>query len=296
MPVVLQVSNQRARSLDIDLIELSWRVADAPGIDALDYTFQVMRSESQGGPFETIGAPFSDRYLFIDNNIQAGHRWRRYYYQLRVTHLRTGDNTLTEIFSQEAEPDLVAAEVRSRMQFLMQEHAGRTCWILPVRTFGQRCVCWNRTLNKQMRSGCRQCFDQGFTRGFHSPIEAWVQIDPSPKTETVNGLPTQQSNTTARMPYYPALKPGDLIVEAENRRWTVVNVSGTEKARAVLHQEVALHENEPRDIEFEIPLVLEGALRDIWVTPARNFTNPQTLEAFENESVPGIYGLYGRRY
>ncbi len=295
MPVMLQVTNQRARSLDIDLIELSWRVQDGPSIDALDYTFQVMRSESQGGPFDAIGAPFSDRYVFIDNQVMPGHRWRRYYYRLRVQHVRSGDATLTDIFSQEAEPDLIATEVRSRMQFLMQEHAGRTCWLLPVRTFGQRCICWNKTLNKQMRSGCRSCYDQGFIRGFHSPIEVWMQIDPSPKSETVNGLTVQQSNTTARMPYYPACKPGDLIVEAENRRWTVVQVSGTEKSRAVLRQELSLHENEPRDVEFAVPLVLEGALRDIWIAPARNFTNPQTLDAFENESVPGIYGLYGRR-
>ena len=126
-----------------------------------------------------------------------------------------------------------------------------------------------------------------------SPIESWIQIDPSPKTEQQTGVGSlQQSNTTMRMANYPPLKPRDLVIEPENRRWRVVQVNQTERLRAGVHQEVQLHEIPPGDIEFGIPLNLDNALRDLWLSPSRNFSNPHNLEAFEKDEIPRIFSLY----
>jgi hypothetical protein len=125
------------------------------------------------------------------------------------------------------------------------------------------------------------------------PIESWVQIDPALKDEQASGIAKlQQQNTTAKIPYFPPIKPGDLIVEAENIRWRVTGVSQTEQGRARVHQELTLHRIPSTDTEYRIPLILDQALKDLFINPSRNFTNPQSLSSFEEEEFPNILGLY----
>jgi hypothetical protein len=293
--VSIEVRSIRVRSLDVDFHEISWEVVHTSE-DILDYKFEVMRSEGPSGPFEAISLPLSDQYLFIDNVIISGHRWRKYFYVIRVTHVPSGDKKDFGPSSHDPDPDVIAVELRKQMQLLFKEFAGRRCWVLPVRTFGQRCTCWNATLRQKTRSGCLTCYDTSFVRGYMHPIESWIQIDPSPKTEqNMHIATTQQVNTTARLAFFPPLKPRDVIVEAENRRWRVVSVSQTEQGRAAVHQEVQLHEVPPKDIEFAIPLVLDHALKDLWISPRRNFSNPMNLESFLDERFPAIMSLFPAR-
>lgn len=301
MGIPLKIREFYVRSLDIDLNSLTWELVDTSE-DVLDYSFQVQRSEGAAGPFSNISEPFQDKYSFVDNILRTGHRWRKYFYQLLCTNIQTSE---TRTFggpdglpvTQDPDPDLIALELRRHMQLLFREFAGRRCWVLPVRTFGQRCSCWNQTLRQKTRSGCQLCYDTSFVRGYFSPIESWVQMDPSPKTEqNTNVGAQQQSNTTARMAYFPPLKPRDILVEPENRRWRVVQVNQTEQGRAAVHQEVQLHEVPPKDIEFAVPLVLQEALSDLWLNPSRNYYNPQNLEAFMDAEIPSIYSLYTSTY
>jgi hypothetical protein len=285
----------RVRSLDIDFNKLSWELEDTSE-DVLDFTFQVQRSESPSGPFDNLSGVFKDKYVFVDNTLVTGHRWRKYFYQVLVVHVPSGDVQGFGPVSRDPDPDLIALELRRHMQLLFREFAGRRCWVLPARTFGQRCSCYNTTLKARRQSGCITCFDTGFVRGYLHPIESWVQMDPSPKTEqNTNVGGQQQSNTTARLAWYPPLKPRDLIVEPENRRWRVVQVNQTEQGRSSVHQEVGLHEVPPKDIEFTVPLNLQEALRDLWLNPERNYSNPQNLQAFLDREMPGILSLYPQR-
>lgn len=292
MDVFIEVVDLRVRSLDLDFHEVSWKLAETSN-DVLDYTFQVIRSESPEGPFDDLTPPMDDTYLFIDNVLQVANRWRKYFYKIRVTRKASGDCQDFGPVAKEPEPDIVAKELRRHMQLLFEEFAGRSCWILPARTFGQRCECWNKQLRKRTRSGCLTCYDTGWVRGYMHPIETWMQIDPSVKAnQDMSVAKTQQVNTTARFGYYPPIKPMDLIIEPENRRWKVVTATGTEQGRALVHQEIQIHEVPLRDIEFRIPLNMKAALRDLWLNPARNFTNPQNLESFMDSSLGDIFNLY----
>lgn len=295
MPIQLELTDLRVRSLDVDFHEISWKVFDTQE-DVLDYTFQVLRSESPSGPFEALSPPFQDRYIFIDKALQVAHRWRKYFYLVRVTNKLSSEHQDFGPVTNEPDPDLLAQELRRHMQLLFTEFAGRRLWVLVKRTFGQRCECWNATLKKQTRAGCRLCFDTGFVRGYMSPIEVFGQIDPSPKADQQTNVgKMQQSNTTARMGYYPPLKPDDIIIEAENRRWRVVQVSMTEQGRAPVHQELGLHEIPKTDVEFAIPLKMDEALKDLWISPKRNFSNPTSLENYEDQALPDIIALYHPR-
>jgi hypothetical protein len=128
-------------------------------------------------------------------------------------------------------------------------------------------------------------------------LEIWVQFDPgsSLAEQTTNVGAMHQSNTTARCVDVVQLKPRDILVESENIRWRVVAVNQTEHGRAPIHLELQVHMIPKSDIEYAYEIPLKEALRDLYLSPARNFTNPQTLEAFERDEVPGIYDLYKPR-
>ena len=293
MPIGIKIKEIKVRSLDLDFNELSWTLQDTQE-DVLNYTFQVYRCESPMGPFEVISIPFSDRYSYIDDALQIGDKWRIYYYRLRITNILTGEFEESGSASREPEPDLVALEIRRHIQILFREHAGRKLWLLPGRQSGQRCECWAPRLQQRTRSGCLLCYDTGFVRGYYLPIETWGQIDPSPKANQISNVGAmQQVNTTGRFPDYPPMKPGDVLVELENRRWTVVSVTSTEKARAVVHQEVTLHEIPKSDVEYSIPINTQEATKNLWATPPRNFINPQNLANLEGED--RIFNLYRER-
>jgi hypothetical protein len=274
---VLEVLNIRIRSFDLDHLELSWEVPDT-GANPFDYTFHVLRSEGPAGPFEPITGAFEDLYAFRDVEVNQLSQQRTYYYKIRVT--RKSDSVTKDYpttlggAALKAQPDLAAMEISRRMKLLLQEYTGRSCWIFPIRTFGQRCDCFDPATSRRTRSQCLTCYDTGFVAGFHSPIQTNIQLDPTAQgKQMMDVAETEQENTTARLSNWPLLKARDIIIEAENRRWRVASVRSTEKLRAVVHQEASLHLIPRSDIEYRLPvdMVLSGHQP----SPERQFTNPQ---------------------
>ena len=99
---------------------------------------------------------------------------------------------------------------------------------------------------------------------------------------------TQQSNTNGRLSAFPPVKPRDILVEPENRRWRIVTVSSTERLRATLRQEISLHEITPGDVEFDIHINIDD-LASLKPSPERNFTNPQCLGALSGARLSGVF-------
>ena len=294
---MLKIVGLKVRTLDVDYHELSWQLEDTQ-VDVLDYTFQVFRSESTEGPWEPVSVPFSDRYLFVDRLTHPFHAARLFHYKILTKNNITGEEEFSDQVDMQPAADLVAKELRRHMNLLFREFTGRRCWILPVRTFGQRCTCWNPVLQKRTRSGCRLCYDTGFLRGYHYPIETFVQVDPGSNLaeQTTNVGAMHQVNTTARVSDIGIIKPRDLIIEPENRRWRVTQINQTEQSRAAIHLELTLHQIPFSDIEYAIELKLDRPLRDLALSPPRNFTNPHNFESFEQEEIPGIFSMYSTTY
>jgi hypothetical protein len=286
------------RSFSLDQYELTWEIANTM-LDPHDFNWYVERSESPMGPWDPVAGPFSDKYRFIDTRVKQLHRWRIIYYRLKSERkANTEDVSYSKSFFLGGEPDLIAQEIQMLERTVWQEFTGRRCWIFPVRTFGQHCpACFDGAgkgaTMRRVRSCCLTCYDTGWARGFMDPIELHIQFDPSPKSTQMLGTgETQQSNTTARLGNFPKLKPRDVIVESENRRWRVVQVSSTERLRSTVHQELQLHEIVRGDIEFQLPINIDD-LRNLNPSPGRNFTNPQNLESFEDEAIHKALKAYG---
>ncbi len=278
---MLNVVNVQVKSLELDHLDVYWEISDSSE-DAWDYTFTVERSESAMGPFDQASEPFSDKYYFRDSIVNLYSRWRQLWYRIKVTSKLTSEFVYSASATQEPRPSLDAIEVRRLELIAFREHIGRLVWIFPVRTFGQRCPdCYDKRTGNRRRSQCPTCFSTTYVRGYLDPIATYLQIDPSPKhVEMLQVAKTEQSNTTGRTPYFPPLKPKDIIVEAENRRWRIERVSTTQRLRAVLHHEVVLHEIPRADIEYSIPINIDD-LRRLEPSPQREFTNPHNLESLD---------------
>jgi hypothetical protein len=291
--IAIELEEIRVRSLDVDFHELTWKVATT-NEDLFDYTFQILRSEGPEGPFDAISPEMSDQYIYIDNFILAFDAYRQLYYKIRVKNKQTGETKEVGPVAKGPQADLVAQELRKHMNLLFREFIGRRCWVFPVRTFGQRCAnCWDDSLQKRTVSGCLSCYETGFSFGYLRPIEAWISFDPSPKAEQHTSVgPLQQTDTTARMGYWPPLRPKDLIIEPENLRWRVATVTTTQQVRVPVHQEVGLHRIPSSDIEYRIEFETEQALRDMWLSPARNQTNPHSIDSFKDEEFHKVTQLY----
>jgi hypothetical protein len=290
--MILGIQNLRVRSLDVDRNEVTWETDSSD--DALDYTFQVLRSESPEGPFDPITGTFEDRYIFVDSRMPAGDKFRQIWYKLRVTHKASSEIHDYGPVTRQAEPDLIANYIRRHELVLFTQATGRLCWLFKARTFGPRCPsCWDTTSHKRTRANCLSCYDTGFLRGYHNPIEIWVQIDPPAKAQQNHAQQIEQTvMTSGRTSFYPNIVPGDLLVEAENKRWRITQVTQSERLRAPIKQELVMRQITDTDIEYRLPLRLDEALKDIQPSPPRMFTNPTDLNTAIDEKTPDIFANY----
>lgn len=280
----LQIKNFCVKSFNVDHLDLFWEIGDT-WEDPSDHSFIIERSESPLGPWDQISEPFSDRYHYRDITAHCLHKWRQLWYRIKIIRKNDDTVTYTESVTKAAKPDLVASEVRRLELILFREHIGRKVWLFPVRTFGQKCPdCWDPVTRRALSSNCITCYSTTYVRGYLSPIQTYMQVDPSPKhIETLQVAETQQQNTTARLPYFPPLKPRDILIESENRRWRVVRVGSTQRLRSVLHYEVGLHEIPHTDIEYRLPVNIDD-LQSLEASPGREFTNPHNMENYGTDN------------
>lgn len=275
-------------------LDLFWEIADTTE-DVLDYTFSVERSESPEGPFDPISGEFSDTYIFRDALVQPYRRWRQLWYRLRVKH-KDGGYKHTDPVTQEPEPTLETKEMRRAVTLLLKKGIGRIVWVFPIRTFGQKCPsCWDNLQQKTITSKCESCYNTGYARGFMDPIATYAQFDPSGKSVSHGPtVQTEQQNTTVLTPYYPPLKPKDVIVEPENRRWRVVSINESSRFRAPIRQRSVVHEVPKSDIEFKLPINIDN-LSQLQPTPDRDFVNPHTPSEGGSDiaSILSAYGFNG---
>ena len=276
---MLRVVNIRVLSLDSDYLDVLWEVEDTSE-DIQDFQFEVLRSEGPGGPWDPVTPKFQDVYLYRDAEAPRLRSDHLLYYKIRVTQVSSGDTRVypetANGVAQIAETDLEGAEIANRFKLLLQEYTGRVVWVFPIRTFGQRCDCFDPNTDRKSRSQCLTCFDTGYVGGFHAPIQTRAQFNPHGIKKRPGTIADYDpTNTSARFSNYPLLKPRDIVVEAENKRWRVSTVRSTERLRAPIHQEVFLHLVPPTDIEYRLPVNVD--LSAVQVSPARQFDNPQRL-------------------
>lgn len=287
---MIEIARLYARSFDLDHLDIFWELKDFDG-NINQFTFQILRSESAAGPWEPLTPEFKDRYYFRDVSPALLHKWRNLYYILRVKDITSAEVKDFGPTSQQSEPDLIALEIMRQEDVLFREFIGRKVWLFPVRTFGAKCTCYDRVSGRRTRSNCITCYDTGYLGGFLSPIECFVQLDPSANSPVNTPMMEQQPNdTSARLISFPPIKPKDVLIEGENKRWRVVKVATTQRLRSDVHQELTLHEIPRGDIEYKLPVKIAD-LTSLTLSADRNFTIPQHTDP--NNDYKNMMAVYG---
>lgn len=285
---MIEVKSFVVKSYDLDHLDLAWQL-NAQNEEAIsEYDFFVLRSvDGAAGPYNIIAGPFHNTYLFRDCDVQQLHKWRNYFYKLRL--VRRSDQETREHGPQylQAPPDRIALEIQRREALLFKEFAGRIVFLFPQLTFGQRCGhCWDlgsrgNTIGRAVQQNCATCYDTTFVGGFARPMSVYMQIDPCPVQPQRTDLKEHQFiKTSGRTGAFPPIRPKDMIVEAENKRWLVESVSTTEKARAVIRQELVLTAYPKDDIKYAVPIT---APLDLNHGPEREFTRPMCVDVPSND-------------
>ena len=287
---MLQVTNIRVRSFDLDYLDVFWDV-EPTYEDILDYSFTVEKSNAEFGPFHKLAGPFRDKYRLRDNTLRGQHSfYRKYYYRVKVEHIPTGETRIFPIegngVALSALPDLFALEMARNERLALKEHKGRQVVLYPRKTFGQRCSCYDQVTQRKMRSGCVSCFDTGWVGGYDTPLEVYAQIQTTQEITTKHVLSEiEVENTVGKFSNYPELEEGWIIVEPENIRWRVGStIEKFKKSRAIVRQEVSLHRIPKGDIEYSLPINISDT-ENILATPERNYTNPHDLTSAAPTSI-----------
>lgn len=282
----------RVVSFSIEYQDVWWEIEPTTD-DLQDYDFYVERSESMGGPWAQI-AHLIDQYYVRDNDVALHSVNRTFFYRVRAVHRRTDREVISDLASRQGALALDAAEIVRLENLLFREKIGVKCWLFPVRTFGQRCPqCYDRALGKVTDDSCGTCWGVGFSGGWHYPISMWAQVDPPAKSEqstTSTHLQTQYS--LIRMGPAPQVKPLDLIVDNQNRRWKVTSWKATTRFGVPVHQELDVVRVTRGSLEDLVPLRVDN--ETVALVPAREFTNPTSTEV-ESADLSAMLNSFGYR-
>lgn len=279
---MIEVTKLSVRSYDLDHLDLSWEVRDTDS-DPFHITYQVFKSvDGPEGPYHKIAELVHNTYAFRDPDVHLLHKWRKYFYRIKVVDSITNkERQFPETGGEwlRAEPDRIALEIQRREQLLFREFAGRKAILYPKLTTGPRCrQCSDvtergNTLGRPSIQNCNSCFDTTFVGGFAQPVLIWWQLDPTKETEPLNDTtPRQVMKSSARLSNFPPVKSGDMIVDAENQRWQVEGMVPTRKLGAVVRQELELHMIPRSDIRYKLPVSFDEI-----TSPPREFTRPMSL-------------------
>ena len=258
-------------STSADYIDISWEVPDSFS-SILSIRYSVFRSESPEGPFDLIAEDLVDRFHVRDYIAPRKRVWRTLYYKVNAV-TESGEVYESTPLNLSARPPLDALEMIRLNSLLFREYSGRPVLIYPLRTFGERCTnCYDPVTHRKLVSNCKNCYSTTYSRGYHYPIYAYVQLSPVQQvTQATDSIITQQPQVQGKMSVYPQIKVGDLFVEQEGYRWRIQSVTTTERLRSVVQQIFTAIRIPSGDIEYTMPVHWDDSVK----TSPRSF-NPRT--------------------
>ena len=271
---MLKITDFLVRSIQTYTQELSWEIEPTTE-DPLDYTFQIYRSESEAGPFETITGPFSDKYYFIDNVLPEDNRWRKFYYFIEVVRKYDSKESHSDVQSTGDPRNLYAKEISRIERLAFKEAAGIRAYIFPIKTFGQWCTCFDYVSKERNTDRCLNCYNTNFVGGYHNAVETFVQVRQFVEQNTTEQpIVQQRSAVTIIVTNYPRVKPGDIVWDPDkNLRWKVASVEPTRLGGSLVHQNVTASLVDRDQVEYEIELEGFDVFRS---NSPEMLTNPRT--------------------
>jgi hypothetical protein len=295
---MLVVRHIQVRSLSTDYVHVTWQIEPTTEPIA-NYSFYVLRSGGQAGPYDVISAALDDVYLWRDNTAREGRFWSPYFYRVRAVHKVSGDfvdygeRSPEEVargkdpggVSKEPEPPLEAEEMIYRYRLMLDVYPGRDVILFQSRTFGQRCPqCFDFVKGARRQSKCPNCYDTGFAGGYYTPIKVKAHSLSLPQSQFVE-IDIGKGEPVTRiygMSNFPEVKSHDVIVTSVGHRFKVSRVDPSYYQESLVSQTIYCGRVIKSDIEYD--LRVQGLNPLTW-HPAddRHYMGAMNLEALDEQ-------------
>jgi len=294
---MLVVKNITVWTLDRDSLTVSWDY-EQTAEDLTSYTIAILRSGAEAGGYSQVSQEMiaGDTSTFEDSGVNLHSKWREYFYRIRVTQAGTGatqeygSRPVKEVMEgkdpggvvMEAMPDLDALESIRRFDVVAKEYAGRRVLVLSERTLGTRCSnCWDHVKRRKKFSDCKTCYGTGVIGGYYRPQECYAVKPPTQERSQPTALFEMQVNDVVMwFSSKPRIKPRDLVVDSDGRRWRAVAVRKSEKLWALTRQTVLLREITKDQVEFDIAIT-GWDVDSFTASPARQFIRATDIDSYK---------------
>lgn len=248
-------------SLEGHYVQWRWE-PQAQDPDAVE--LEVGRSESPLGPFEQL-AVVDPRVTFswLDDTAPRRPQNQEIYYQLRAVDRSSGAELgLSRAFGQQGPLPLDALEIIRQQRVLLEGVNGHRptkgipglVSVYRKRGYGRACdECVDPLTGRKNISNCRACQGTGRLDGYYRPVDVGMNIMPYTRALQLYNLQrVEDSDTTGVMNNYPAMYPGDIVVEPSERHWRVNRVEVRERYRITVRQLLYMSQIKPDDIVNDV--------------------------------------------
>lgn len=302
--------NIRVFTLSRDSLTISWEV-ESSAEDLSNCTVNVLRAQFDAGPYEVVSPNISAAATntFQDTGVNLFSKYRQYHYRVRLTYTDGGTTTVTEFGNAppekvlagespgsailEALPDLEALEAIRRFDLTAKEYIGRKVLVMSRKTMGARCsVCWDQLKRRRTRSDCRNCYSTGIVGGYYSPQQTFAVKPPTSVASQLSGIfELEVHDCIMWISSMPRVKPRDLVIDAENRRWRVVAIQRSEKLWALTRQTIQMRELSKDQAEYHIP-VSSWDVNRLSSSPLRQFIRANDIDSFRRaeQQIGKVFG------
>jgi hypothetical protein len=293
---MIAAKNIRVFTLSRDSLTVSWEIENTSE-SLSDYTIYILRSQSEAGPFEVVSPAISASATdsFVDTGVNLYSKFRAYFYRVRVkltsgdSYTDFGSSSIQEVLKGEAAgsvslgglPDLEALEAIRRFDLAAKEYIGRKVLVLTRRTTGTRCSdCWDALKRRRTRSDCRTCYATGVVGGYYAPKQTFAVKPPTQNAAQLTGLFELEINDCIMwISSTPRVKPRDLVIDADGKRWRAVAVRRSEKLWSLTRQTVQLREISKDQVDYNIG-VSSWDVNQLTSSPLRQFIRANDIDSF----------------
>lgn len=262
---MVTIDNITVTSQDLTSLTIAWTFEET-WEDLSPYTVTIYRSANNPTfnttDFSIISSGIDPvSVTSYEDTTVSGYRtykWADFYYSVVPYKITTGASGVAGTPARlETTPDLIAKEIIRRQALSLNTlRGGKPIYVLKRKKSGARCSnCWDSILQRRTVEKCTVCYDTGWTGGYWSQIQVNASLGPAPRRTVLNLFGEwEPQDSFLRMGPKPILSPQDVVVDLQDRRWTVAEVRPVEKGQYIIQQQARLIRINATDILSEYPI------------------------------------------
>lgn len=220
--------------------------------------FDVLRSETEVGPWNKVTEEPTAQYYFKDRSNPEVSKFNTYFYIVECI-LPSGQRIISPVTTWEAKRhsfvEIRAREITRRETLLLTKFVGVKTIFFRRKRFGQRCsTCWDPTSESVTLDHCPDCLGTSFEGGYFGGYETLLQYDPTPSAVEFSYQGKVERNAiTAWTTSRPTIESLDLVLRVPDLRLYRVGEKQTTELQTVqVRQILQLVELAKDRVEYQV--------------------------------------------